>query len=209
MAKAKTYGPEGQEVSEVNLPDHLFGIKPHQAALYDAVRAHLAAVRRGTASTKGRAEVRGGGAKPWRQKGTGRARSGTIRSPLWVGGGVVFGPKPRRYGMKLPQKVVRLALKSALSATAQDGRVAVLEGLSIETPKTKVLHDVLQKMGFGSGKSLLVLDGYDQNIFKSGRNISGLTMKTANAIHAYDVLNSDRVIFTKSALEKLEEVFPS
>jgi large subunit ribosomal protein L4 len=207
MAKAKTYGAEGQALSEMELPGHLFGIKPHQGALYDAVRAHLAARRRGTASTKGRSEVRGGGRKPWRQKGTGRARAGTNRSPLWVGGGVVFGPKPRQYGIRLPHKVVRLALKSALSASAQEGRVTVLEALSLETPKTKALYEILGNMGFARGKCLLILDQYDENIFISGRNIPNLELRTANALHAYDVLNSDHVIFTKSALEKLEEVF--
>jgi large subunit ribosomal protein L4 len=207
MVKAKIYATTGQELSEMELPVHLFGIKPHQGALHDAVRAHLAACRRGTASTKGRSEVSGGGKKPWRQKGTGRARAGTIRSPLWVGGGVVFGPKPHRFGMKLPHKVVRLALKSALSACAQDGRVVVLESISMEAPKTKTLYEILRNMGFSTGKSLLVLDTYDQNIFTSGRNIDGLTMRTANAIHAYDILNSDHVIFTKSALQRLEEVF--
>jgi large subunit ribosomal protein L4 len=209
MAKAKTYGPEGQEASEVDLPDHLFGIKPHQPALYDAVRAHLAANRRGTAATKGRSQVRGGGAKPWRQKGTGRARSGTNRSPLWVGGGVTFGPTPRRYGIRLPHKVVRLALKSALSARAQEGRVTVLENLALDSPKTRTLHAILAKMGCGAGRSLLIVDAYDENIFKSGRNIPGLALRTANSIHAYDILNSDHVIFTASALQKLEEAFSS
>jgi large subunit ribosomal protein L4 len=207
MAKARTYGAEGQELKEMDLPAELFGIKPHRVALHDAVRAHLAAQRRGTASTKGRSEVRGGGAKPWRQKGTGRARAGTSRSPLWVGGGVTFGPKPRRYGLKLPHKVVRLALKSALSASAQDGRVVVLESLSMEAPKTKELSDILGNMGLDKGKKLLVLEGYDENVFKSGRNIPGLTLRTANSIHAYDILNSDTVILTKSALSKIEEVF--
>jgi len=207
MAKAITYGAEGKELSEMDLPGQLFGIKPHQGALHDAVRAHLATRRRGTASTKGRSDVRGGGKKPWRQKGTGRARAGTSRSPLWVGGGVVFGPKPHKYGIRLPHKVVRLALKSALSASAQEGRVAVLETLSMEAPKTKELYGILDNMGFALGTCLLVLDGYDENIFISGRNIQRLQMKTANALHAYDILNSDHVIFTKSALQKLEEVF--
>jgi len=207
MAKAITYGAEGQKLSEMELPGHLFGIKPHQGALYDAVRAHLAARRRGTASTKGRSEVRGGGRKPWRQKGTGRARAGTIRSPLWVGGGVVFGPSPHRYGIRLPHKVVRLALKSALSASAQEGRVSILETLAMEAPKTKALHGILDKMGCAEGTCLLVLDQYDEKIFMSGRNIPGLELRTANGLHAYDILNSDQVVFTKSALEKLEEVF--
>ncbi len=207
MAKAMTYGAEGRELSEMELPGQLFGIKPHQGALYDAVRAHLATRRRGTASTKGRSEVSGGGKKPWRQKGTGRARAGTNRSPLWVGGGVVFGPKPHKFGIRLPHKVVRLALKSALSASAQEGRVAVLETLSMEAPKTKALYGILDNMGFALGTCLLVLDGYDENIFVSGRNIPGLKMRTANALHAYDILNSDHVVFTKSALQKLEEVF--
>ena len=207
MAKAITYGAEGQKLSEMELPGHLFGIKPHQGALYDAVRAHLAARRQGTASTKGRSEVRGGGRKPWRQKGTGRARAGTTRSPLWVGGGVTFGPKPRQYGIRLPHKVVRLALKSALSASAQEGRVAVLESLAMEAPKTKELHGILDNMGFTGGSCLLVLDQYQENIFLSGRNIPGLQLRTANALHAYDIINSDQVVFTKSALQKLEEVF--
>jgi len=207
MAKAITYGAEGDKLSEMELPGDLFGIKPHQGALYDAVRAHLAARRSGTASTKGRSDVRGGGRKPWRQKGTGRARAGTNRSPLWVGGGVTFGPKPRQYGFRLPHKVVRLALKSALSASAQEGRVAVLETLTMEAPKTKALHGILDKMGFAGGTCLLVLDQYDEKIFLSGRNIPGLELRTANGLHAYDILNSDQVVFTKSALQKLEEVF--
>jgi len=207
MAKAITYGAEGQKLSEMELPGHLFGIKPHQGALYDAVRAHLAVRRRGTASTKGRSDVRGGGRKPWRQKGTGRARSGTTRSPLWVGGGVTFGPKPRKYGIRLPHKVVRLALKSALSASAQEGRVSVLETLTMEAPKTKALHGILDNMGIAGGTCLLVLDQYQENVFMSGRNIPGLQLRTANALHAYDILNSDQVVFTKNALQKLEEVF--
>jgi len=207
MAEARTYSSEGQQKSKMDLPADLFGIKPHRAALYDAVRAHLANLRRGTASTKGRSEVKGGGAKPWRQKGTGRARAGTIRSPLWVGGGVAFGPKPRRYRLKLPHKVVRLALKSALSSCAQDDRVMVIEDLTLEAPKTKALFEILVNMGLSTGKRLLVLDGYDENVFKSGRNISGLVLRTANAIHAYDILHSDHVIFTKKALQRMEEVF--
>lgn len=207
MVKAKTYSSEGQERKEIDLPADLFGIKPHRVALHDAVRAHLANLRRGTASTKGRSEVRGGGAKPWRQKGTGRARAGTNSSPLWVGGGVTFGPKPKRYGLKLPHKVVRLALKSALSSFAQEGRVVVIEDLTLDSPKTKALHGILQNMGLSSGKRLLVLEGYEENIFKSGRNIPDLVLRTANAIHAYDVLNSDHVILTKKALQRMEEVF--
>jgi large subunit ribosomal protein L4 len=207
MAKAKTYSSAGQEKSEMDLPADLFAMKPHRTALYDAVRAHLASHRRGVASTKGRSEVRGGGAKPWRQKGTGRARAGTSRSPLWVGGGVVFGPKPRQYRLKLPHKVVRLALKSALSASAQDGRVAVIENVALDAPKTKALFEILVNMGFSNEKNLLVLEGYEENVFKSGRNIPGLILRTANAIHAYDILNSDHVIFTKKALKKMEEVF--
>jgi len=207
MAKARTYSSEGQEKKKMDLPAALFGIKPHQTALHDAVRAHLAHLRRGTASTKGRSEVSGGGAKPWRQKGTGRARAGTNRSPLWVGGGVAFGPKPRRYSIKLPHKVVRLALKSALSSCAQDGKVAVIEDLTLAAPRTKDLHEILVNMGFATGKRLLVLEAYEENIFKSGRNIPGLVLITANGIHAYDVLNSDHVILTKKALQKMEEVF--
>lgn len=207
MAKAKTYSSIGQEKSEMDLPADLFEQKPHRAALYDAIRAHLANLRRGTVSTKGRSEVKGGGTKPWRQKGTGRARAGSNRSPLWVGGGVAFGPKPRRYRLKLPHKVTRLALKSALSSCAQDGRVVVMEDLTLETPKTKTLFEIFVNMGFSTGKKLLVLDGYDENIFKSGRNIPGLVLRTADAIHAYDVLISDHVIFTRKALQKVEEVF--
>ena len=206
MAKARIFSSAGQQKSEMDLPADLFGIKPHRAALYDAVRAHLASRRRGTASAKGRSEVRGGGAKPWRQKGTGRARAGTNRSPLWPGGGVIFGPKPRKYRLKLPHKVVRLALKSALSSCAQDGRVVVIESLNIKKPKTKDLFGILGSMGFSKGKKLLILDKYDENIFKSGRNIPGLVLRTANAINAYEVLNSDHVIFTKGALQKFEEV---
>ncbi len=207
MAKAKTYSAQGQEKSTMELPAHLFAIKPHKMALYSAVRRHMTNLRRGTASTKGRSEVRGGGAKPWRQKGTGRARAGTRRSPLWVGGGVVFGPKPRKHKMKLPQKVISLALKSALSSCAQDGRVAVIESIALESPKTKDLYKILSNMGFATGKRLLIVESYEQNIFKSGRNIPGLTLRTAKAIHAYDILNSDQVILTKKALERMEEVF--
>jgi large subunit ribosomal protein L4 len=207
MPKAKIYSSAGKEKSEMDLPAALFDMKPHHGALYDAVRAHLANRRRGVASTKGRSEVRGGGPKPWRQKGTGRARAGTSRSPLWVGGGVVFGPKPRQYRLRLPHKVIRLALKSALSACAQDGRVVVIEDLSMDAPKTKDLFEVLVNMGFSAEKNLLVLEDYKENVFKSGRNIPGLILRTANAIHAYDILNSDHVILTEKALHKIEEVF--
>jgi large subunit ribosomal protein L4 len=207
MAKATTYSAQGQEKSKMDLPADLFGIKPHKIALYSAVKAHMANLRRGTASTKGRSDVKGGGSKPWRQKGTGRARVGTRSSPLWLGGGVIFGPKPRKHRVKLPHKVVRLALKSALASCAQDGRVAVIEKIALKSPKTKDLHNILTNMGFATGKRLLVVEDYEENIFKSGRNIPGLILKTANAIHAYDILNSDHVILTKKALQKMEEVF--
>lgn len=205
MPKVALYNQSGAQVGEIELADAVFGIEPNEAALYDAVVMQQASLRQGTHDTKVRSEVRGGGRKPWRQKGTGRARHGSIRSPQWVGGGVVFGPTPRSYAYKLPKKVRRLAIKSALSSKARNGEVVVLEGLQFEAPKTKEMVQVLKGLNLDR-KTLVVTDGYEENVVKSGRNIPGVKFVTADGINVLDVLKHDKLVITKDAVTKVEEV---
>ena len=164
-----------------------------------------ASLRQGNHKVKNRSEVRGGGRKPWRQKGTGRARQGTIRSPQWRGGGVVFGPTPRSYSYKLPKKVRRLAVKSALSSKAREESILVLDALSFNAPKTKEFIKVLASLSVAK-KTLIVTDGIDENVALSARNIPGVTVVTANGINVLDLVAHDKLIMTKAAVEKVEEV---
>ncbi len=166
----------------------------------------LAGRRRGTASTKNRSEVRGGGRKPWRQKGTGRARHGSIRSPIWTGGGVTFGPKPRHYGYQLPKKARRAALYSALSSKLSGGKLTVLDSLTLAEPKTREIISLLNNLNI-EGSVLLITADSDMNIFKSGRNIPGVTTAIAEKINVLDILNHETLLLTRDAVARIEEVF--
>ncbi|KAB2951416.1 50S ribosomal protein L4 [Heliorestis acidaminivorans] len=206
MPKVAVYNMEGSQVGEIDLKEEIFGIEPNEAVLHQAVVAQLASWRRGTHKVKSRGEVSGGGRKPWRQKGTGRARAGTIRSPLWRGGAITFGPQPRDYKITLPKKVRRLALKSALSAKVQEGNIVVLDTLTMEAPKTKAMATVLDKLQ-ADRKALIVTAINDENIFKSARNIPGVKPLDAVSINVYDILKHDKLVITKDAVAKVEEVF--
>jgi len=194
MATIDVLDAKGKKTATADLDDALFGIEPHQAVLHQVVTAQLAAHRSGTQSTKTRAEVRGGGAKPWKQKGTGRARQGSIRSPQWNGGGVALGPKPRSYAQRTPKKMVRLALRSALSDRASDGRVKVVD-FGLDAPKTSKARAALGDLGL-DGKVLLVLDAGDEATWKSFRNLTDVHICVATELNAYDVLVADWVVFT-------------
>jgi large subunit ribosomal protein L4 len=205
MTKVSVLSQTGASVGEIELNDTIFGIEPNEAVLFDAVIAQRASLRQGNHKVKNRSEVAGGGRKPWRQKGTGRARQGSIRSPQWRGGGTVFGPVPRSYSYKLPKKVRRLAIKSALSSKVLAENILVLENLAFEAPKTKEFTKVLKGLSVES-KALIVTADLDENVALSARNIPGVTVVTANGINVLDVLNHDKLIMTKAAVEKVEEV---
>ncbi|MFJ7981722.1 50S ribosomal protein L4 [Lysinibacillus xylanilyticus] len=205
MTKVSVLSQTGASVGEIELNDTIFGIEPNEAVLFDAVVAQRASLRQGNHKVKNRSEVAGGGRKPWRQKGTGRARQGSIRSPQWRGGGVVFGPTPRSYSYKLPKKVRRLALKSALSAKVVEQNFLVLDALSLAAPKTKEFTKILKDLSLEK-KSLFVTADLDENVALSARNIPGVTVLTANGINVLDLLGHEKVVFTKSAVEKVEEV---
>ncbi|NLW45517.1 MAG: 50S ribosomal protein L4 [Syntrophomonadaceae bacterium] len=206
MPKVAVYNMAGAQVGEMELSDSVFGIEPNRAVVHQVVKAQLANRRVGTASTKTRGMVRGGGRKPWRQKGTGRARAGSRRSPLWRGGGTVFGPHPRDYSIKLPKKVRRLALKSVLSDKVNNGEIVVLEALSFEEPKTKRIIEVLNALNV-FGKALVVTADGDINVTKSARNIPGVKPLRADFINVYDLLAYDKLVITKDAVAKVEEVY--
>jgi large subunit ribosomal protein L4 len=206
MPKVPLYDMSGAQIGEVELNDSLFGIEPNEAVLYDFVKMQLANKRVGTASVKTRAEVSGGGRKPFRQKGTGRARAGSIRSPLWRGGGIVFGPQPRDYSYRLPRKVRRLALKSALSSKFKNDSIIVVDALNFEAPKTKLMVETLQNLKAGRKALVVTADG-DQNVSKSARNIPGVKPLRADFVNVYDLLNYDTLLITKDAVARLEEVY--
>ena len=199
MASQTMKNPAGADAGSVELADELFGVEPNGAVMHQVVTAQLAARRAGTQSTKTRGEVRGGGAKPWRQKGTGRARQGSIRSPQWRGGGVALGPKPRSYAQRTPKKMVRLALASALSDRAAEGRVLVVDDWAWSTPKTKDAIGALSALGV-EGRVLVVLTRDDEVAWKSFRNLQEVHIITTGELNAYDVLASDWVIFTRASL---------
>ncbi|TSB44875.1 50S ribosomal protein L4 [Alkalicoccobacillus porphyridii] len=205
MPKVTVFNQTGSEVGDIELADSVFGIEPNESVLHDAVVMQQASLRQGTHKTKGRSEVRGGGRKPWRQKGTGRARQGSIRSPQWVGGGVVFGPTPRSYSFKLPKKVRRLAIKSALSSKVQAAEVVVLEDLQFDAAKTKEMAAVLSGLSIAS-KALVVVSDYNENVELSSRNLPNVTVLTADSVNVLDVLKHDKLVLTKAAVEKVEEV---
>ncbi|NRD77530.1 50S ribosomal protein L4 [Bacillus sp. BRMEA1] len=205
MPKVALFNQNGSKVGDVELNESVFGIQPNQHVLFEAIVMQRASLRQGTHKVKNRSEVAGGGRKPWRQKGTGRARQGSIRSPQWRGGGTVFGPQPRSYSYKLPKKVRRLAIKSALSSKVLEENVLVLESLAFEAPKTKDFKAVLNGLSVEK-KALIVTANLDENVALSARNIPGVTVVTADGINVLDVVNHDKLIMTKAAVEKVEEV---
>ncbi len=206
MLKTNVYNMSGELVGEIELSEAVFGIAPNQSVVHDVVKNHLANLRQGTQSALTRAEVSGGGRKPWRQKGTGRARQGSTRAPQWTHGGIVFAPKPRDYSYTLNKKTRRLALKSALSAKAAEAAIVVIDAIKMDAPKTKDFAAFLNAVGV-QGKALVVTAAPDTNVVKSGRNIPGCEVTFANLINVYDVVNAKKLVVDKAALQKIEEVF--
>lgn len=203
MPKVAVYDMDGRQVGEMDLDDEVFGAEVNQALLHQAVVMYEANKRQGTANTKTRGLVRGGGRKPWRQKGTGRARQGSIRSPQWRGGGTVFGPHPREWRQAMPRKARQAALRSALSAKTASGEIVVLDKLQVLEPKTKVMAQFLDT--FQAGKALVVTHEPDANLVLSARNIPGLLLSRADALNAYAVLRHDKLMITRDAVSQLEE----
>ena len=192
---------------KAKLDDAIFGIEPNDHAIYLTVKAFLANQRQGTHKAKERAEVRGGGKKPWRQKGRGTARAGTIRSPLWIGGGTIFGPRPRDYRQKLPKKLRQLARKSALSYKAKDEQLMVVEDFTFEKPATKDFVTMIDALNLNGKKILLLTGKNDANVYKSGRNISKVNVLEASKASTYDILNNQLLILQKSAIDAISETF--
>ncbi len=206
MLKTNVYDMSGKQVGEIELPEAVFGVEPNEAVVHEAVKHHLAAMRQGTQSALTRAEVSGGGRKPWRQKGTGRARQGSTRAPQWTHGGIVFAPKPRDYTYGMNKKAKRLALKSVLSAKASEQSVVVIDAIKMESPKTKQFAAFLNAVGCTT-KTLVVTANPDQNVVRSGRNIAGCEVTFANLLSVYDVLHADKLVVDQAALARIEEVF--
>ena len=206
MPNAVLFNMEGKELGNYELNAAVFGIEPNKAAIHTVVVSYLANQRQGTQSALTRAEVRGGGIKPWRQKGTGRARQGSIRSPQWTGGGVVFAPKPRDYRTSVNKKVKKLALKSALSAKAMDSEIIVLDALSLEEIKTKKIAEMLKNLKVDT-KALIVLPEKDEKVYCSAKNIPGVATSFVGTLNVYELLKHDKLIITKDAAEKLVEVY--
>ena len=205
MPKVDVYNINGDVVGDINLSDDIFGIEVNEEVLHTVVVNQLANKRQGTQSTKTITEVRGGGKKPWRQKGTGRARQGSIRSVQWVGGGVALGPKPRSYNYTVPKKVKRLALKSALSSKVSENQIIVLDELNLEGIKTKKMVEILNNLK--AENALICLPNVDDKVYKSSRNIHGIKTSVVNTINVYDILKYKNFIITKDAISKVEEVY--
>ncbi|MCO4852243.1 50S ribosomal protein L4 [Bacillus vallismortis] len=205
MPKVALYNQNGSTAGDIELNTSVFGIEPNESVVFDAILMQRASLRQGSHKVKNRSEVRGGGRKPWRQKGTGRARQGSIRSPQWRGGGVVFGPTPRSYSYKLPKKVRRLAIKSVLSSKVIDNNIIVLEDLTLDTAKTKEMAAVLKGLSVEK-KALIVTADANEAVTLSARNIPGVTVVEANGINVLDVVNHEKLLITKAAVEKVEEV---
>ena len=206
MATVSTFDMTGKQTGSMELSDAIFGIEPNAAVLHSVVVNYLANQRQGTQSTLTRTEVRGGGRKPWRQKGTGHARQGSIRAPQWRHGGVALGPKPRDYRYSLNKKVKKLAMLSALSSKVKDGDMIVLDNISVEEYKTKTIVNMLKALG-ADKKAMIVMPFVDEKLIQSASNIPGVQTALVNTINVYDILNHDKFIIVKSAVEKLEEVY--
>jgi large subunit ribosomal protein L4 len=210
MAKANIFDKDGSSAGTVDLPKSLFEAEVNEFAVHEVVVAYLANQRQGTVNTKERSDVRGGGKKPWKQKGTGRARAGTIRSPLWRGGGVVFGPHPRDHRVKVNKKVRRVALKSSLTSRAKDGDVLVIKSIAFDAPKTKSFAALLKGMqAYPRKKTLVVLDKASEATLKSARNVAGIRLTAADKVNTYDVVWADKIVVTSDALRRMEEVYAS
>ena len=205
MPTVGLFNQEGKQVGDIQLNDNVFGVEVNTDAMHQVVVALLANKRQGTQSAKTRAEVRGGGIKPWRQKGTGRARQGSIRAPQWIKGGIVFAPKPRDYRVSVPKSMRRVAMKSALTSKVQENQMVVLEALSLETPKTKQMVEVLK--AFDAKKTLIVTGESNEVLYKSARNIADVQIMPVNNINVYDLLKFEKLIITKDAVSKIEEVY--
>ncbi len=205
MPTVGLFNKEGQKVGDFQLSDNVFGVEVNQYALHQVVVALLANKRQGTQSAKTRAQVSGGGIKPWRQKGTGRARQGSIRAPQWIGGGMVFAVKPRDHRTSVPKSMRRVAMKSALTSKVNDGEMIILEGLELEAPKTKEIVKMLN--AFNAKKTLIVTAESNENVYKSARNINGIQIIPANNVNVYDLLKYEKLIITKDAVSKIEEVY--
>ena len=206
MAQVQVYNQEGRKTSKLELADSVFGIEPNADAMHLAVVSYLANQRQGTQSTLTRSEVSGGGAKPWRQKGTGRARQGSTRSPQWTHGGIALGPKPRKYKVELNKKVKRLAMKSALSSKVAGEEMMVVNKIELDGIKTKAIVEMLAKLK-SAKKALIVTAEADETIYKSARNIEGVKVATVNTLCVYDILNCDSFIVLKDAAKTIEEVY--
>ena len=206
MAKANVYNMAGQQVGEIELSEAVFGIEPNQAVVHEVVKNHLANCRQGTQSALTRAEVSGGGIKPWRQKGTGRARQGSIRAPQWTKGGVVFAPKPRSYAMKVNKKIKKLAMVSALSDKVANEELIVLDALKLDAAKTKEMARVLSNLK-ATGKALIVTAEKDEEVIRAARNIPGVKTAIVGGFGVYDLVNCDKLIVTEEAARKVEEVY--
>ncbi|MGM0396319.1 MAG: 50S ribosomal protein L4 [Bacillota bacterium] len=206
MPKVNVYNMLGELVEEMDLSDAVFGVEVNEHVVYEVVKNQLANKRQGTQSAKTRAEVRGGGRKPWRQKGTGRARQGSIRSPQWKGGGVVFAPKPRDYSYSVPKKVRRLAMKSALTDKLQNNEIIVVDELKFDAPKTKEMINMLNTLN-ADKKALIVMGEKNVNVIRSAGNIPNVATTLVNTLNVYDILKYNSFIITKEAVKKVEEVY--
>ena len=205
MPKLGLFNKEGNKIEDIQLNDNIFAVEVNADAMHQVVVALLANKRQGTQSAKTRAEVRGGGIKPWRQKGIGRARQGSIRAPQWIKGGVVFAPKPRDYRMSIPKSMRRVAMLSALTSKVQNDEMVVLDSLTLEAPKTKEIVKMLN--AFNAKKTLIVTAEANETVYKSARNIEGVAVLPVNNINVYDLLKYSKVIMTKDAVSKIEEVY--
>lgn len=206
MAKLDLYNMSGEKTGTIDVKDEIFGVEVKKSVLHDVVVNYLANQRQGTQSTLTRTEVRGGGIKPWRQKGTGRARQGSTRAPQWTHGGIVFAPKPRDYTVTLNKKVKRLAMKSALSSKVQDNEMIVVDSIATEGYKTKKIAEMLKALG-SEKKALIVLSEVDAQVIASAANIPGVKTAQVNTLNVYDILNADKFIVVKDAVSKIEEVY--
>lgn len=206
MPKVNVYNMQGEVVEQIELSENIFGVEINEHVVYEVVKNQLANKRQGTQSTKTRAEVRGGGRKPWKQKGTGRARAGSTNSPIFVGGGVAFGPKPRSYSYKVPKKVRRLALKSVLTSKVQENEIIVIDHLDFNSPKTKDMVNLLARLN-ADKKALIVMDEKNINVIKSSKNIPHVQTALVTTMNVYDILKYNSFIITKDAVTKVEEVY--
>jgi len=205
--KAKHYDWQGSLLGEVDLPAAVFDVEPNEHVLWQSVKVYQANQRQGTAATKTRSLVSGGNTKPWKQKGTGRARHGTSRSPIWVGGATTFGPRPRDYSQTLPRKVRRLALTSAMSLRAREGNVTVVDDFAIETPRTRTVSGFMKSAGLSGKKVCFITDQANEIVVKSCRNLAGVEVLSGRALNVYDLMNAQVLIVTRGALKGLEEAF--